>query len=488
MIDAVIIGGGFSGICAAIKLKQAGFEFLLLEKAMTIGGTWRDNTYPGCACDIPAALYSFSFAPGRNWTRIYPQQSEIQTYLERVFRDFELSPHTRFNIDVIECQFESAQNAWLISARTAHGMHRFEARHVIMATGPLNKPALPDLPGKDFFHGTQFHSMHWRHDIDLTGRRVCVIGTGASAVQFVPEIARIAASVTVFQRTPPWVVPRRDRPIGFFRAALRAVPVFRKIERAAIFWRHEMVAMAYLGNAAVLSAIKAIASRNMRKTFVDRAARVSITPSYDPGCKRVLLSDDWYPTLARSNVRVVSGAPKMIERNAVLTHENESIKTDVLIYATGFKAHDFVRPMKVVGRDGAELGGLWHNASAASYYGLCVNGFPNLFMLVGPNTALGHNSIVFMIEAQVGWVVNALTQARSEGRTTVEVTRSAQERVYANIQKKIAGTVWVTGGCNSYYKTDDGRVDTIWPDYSWKYWLKIRRFDVRDFAPPKAPT
>jgi cation diffusion facilitator CzcD-associated flavoprotein CzcO len=482
MIDALIIGAGFSGICAAIKLKQAGFEFLLLERAMTVGGTWRDNTYPGCACDIPSVLYSFSFAPSRNWTRTYPQQPEIQAYLERVFRDYELGPHTRFNIDVLECRFDETRSVWSVIARTTHGVHQFEARHVVMATGPLNKPALPDIPGRDFFHGVQFHSMNWRHDVDLTNRHITVIGTGASAIQFVPEIAKVAASVTVFQRTPPWVVPRMDRPVGAIRSVLRAIPGLQRLERSLVYWRNETVATAFLGGKRALSWIKSAAKWHMRRALTNKALQHSLTPNYEPGCKRILVSDDWYPALNRGNVRLICGSPKMIERAAVVTQNDETIKADMIVYGTGFKVQEFVRPMKVFGRGGVDLGEIWRDAPAKSYYGICVNRFPNMFALVGPNTGLGHNSIVFMIEAQMRWIIKALSRARDESKQIIEVTPEAEARVYGETQDKMSRSVWATGGCKSYYKAENGRIDTIWPDYTWKYWLKTRRFEARDFT------
>jgi cation diffusion facilitator CzcD-associated flavoprotein CzcO len=365
--------------------------------------------------------------------------------------------------------------------QTDAGAVTYESRFQVLGLGPLNKPSIPDIPGAENFLGPRFHSMQWRHDIDFTGKRVAVIGTGASAIQFVPEIAKTAAQVTVFQRTPPWIVPRRDSELGSVHRSLRRIALFRSIERAFIYWRNELVAVAFLGNRSLLSLLKRVGRWHMKQTLRGRTDLESLLPNYDPGCKRLLLSDDWYPTLAKPNVRVVPGEPKRIESDAVITASDESIATDVIVYGTGFRIQEFVRPVRVVGVAGVEAGALWRAAPAPTYLGIAARSFPNSFALVGPNTGLRHNSIVFMIEAQVHWIVQTLKHARDNKAKRIEVSEAAQRDWYANVQQRMRRTVWASGDCKSYYQAADGRIDTLWPDYTWRYWLRTRKFCAADF-------
>ncbi|MGL4231701.1 MAG: flavin-containing monooxygenase [Casimicrobium sp.] len=481
MLDVIIIGTGFSGICAAIKLREAGFSVLMLEQEDTLGGTWRDNTYPGCACDVPSVLYSLSFAPNKEWTRSFPQQPEIHAYMKRVFIDYELHDVTRFQHRVIRCEFDEASHCWRVSARTPISTVTFEARFQVLGLGPLNKPSLPRIEGEGSFRGQRFHSMHWQHDIDFADKKVVVIGTGASAIQFVPEIAKHAAQVTVFQRTPPWVVPRRDRALGALHRAARRVAILNWLERAFIYWRNELVAVAFLGNRRLLNALKWAGRWNIKRALRNHPHAEALIPDYAPGCKRLLVSDDWYPTLARANVRVVSSAPLRFDATGVFTAEGEHIDANVVIYGTGFRVQEFVRPVQVLGREGVDAAELWRDRPAPTYYGVAARMYPNSFALVGPNTGLGHNSIIFMIEAQVHWIVEAIKYARRNGYRRIEVRDDAQAACYECVQKQMKRTVWASGGCKSYYQATDGRIDTLWPNYTWKYWLFSRKFKASDF-------
>lgn len=489
-VDVAIVGAGFGGLCAAIRLRASGVQsVVILERSHEVGGTWRDNIYPGCACDVPSHLYSFSFAPNTRWTRPYPQQQEVQDYILRVTDDYALRPLIRFNTDVAAMRWLADQACWQIEIV---GQAPCMARHVVLATGPLNKPAIPDLPGLSSFTGQSFHSSHWRHDIDLRGKRVAVVGTGASAVQFVPEIAVDAAHVTVFQRTPAWVLPRWDKPYGAIRRwAYRYVPLLQRLSRWRVYWFNEFVGMGFMGSARIQGMLKRLAGHHLRQQVSDAAVRKDLTPDFNPGCKRLLISNTWFPALQRANVELVTQAVGGIAPNGVVGTDGRLYPCDVIIWGTGFKATEFVAPMRIygapspttatdVGTTAPELGSVWRGNPAASHLGITVAGFPNLFMLVGPNTGLGHNSIIFMIECQVDYVVKALASLRDRKQPVLQLRADVQRADYAAIQQKMKGTVW-SSGCKSWYQHADGHIDTLWPGYTWEYWLKTRRFESADY-------
>jgi cation diffusion facilitator CzcD-associated flavoprotein CzcO len=473
-----IVGAGFSGLCAAIRLGRAGFEdFVLFERGPDVGGTWRDNTYPGCACDIPSSLYSFSFELNPHWTRMYPLQAEIWGYLRRIVRKYGLRGRIRFHEELIEAQYDESPARWTLLFRSG----RTEAVDVLVnATGPLSKPAFPAIQGSATFPGPAFHSSAWRHDVDLRGKRVAVIGTGASAVQIVPEIAREAGQVTIFQRTAPWVLPRRDRPLARWERALyRSVPFAQRLLRWAVYLRQELLVFGFLGNASLQRRMRSWAEWLIARQVQDERLRANVIPDYAPGCKRLLVSNDWYPALARENVELVPEAVARIEGARLIGARGTAREADVLVYATGFAATDFVAPMKVRGRGGEELSATW-KGGAASHLGITVAGFPNLFLLVGPNTGLGHNSIVFMIEAQVNYLVRALRMMRRASLGTFELHPETQQRSYHSVQERMKRTVWMTG-CRSWYLSADGRNDTLWPGTTIGYWWKTLRFDSANY-------
>jgi cation diffusion facilitator CzcD-associated flavoprotein CzcO len=485
LIDVAIVGAGFGGLGAAIRLRESGVDSLvILERGTEVGGTWRDNVYPGCACDVPSHMYSFSFAPNRRWSRPYSQQAEIQDYILRVTEQYALRPLIRFGVEVQSLRWLAEHERWQIDLP---GQESVLARHVILATGPLNKPLIPDIPGVADFAGVAFHSNQWRHDVDLKAKRIAVVGTGASAVQIVPEIAPDAAQVDVFQRTPAWVVPRWDQPYGAARHWLYGhVPGLQRLSRWRVYWFNELVGMAFMGSKRLQDMLTRLATHHLHSQVADPALRVALTPNFNPGCKRLLISNTWFPTLQRPNVKLVTQAVARIAPEGVVGADGVLYPCDVIVWGTGFKATEFVAPMQIFGEPVAgtstepELGALWRSQPAATRLGITVAGFPNLFMLVGPNTGLGHNSIVFMIECQVNYIVRALDSLRSQGKAVLRLRPDVQRDDYALMQQKMKATVW-SSGCKSWYQNADGHIDTLWPGYTWEYWIKTRRFQVADY-------
>jgi cation diffusion facilitator CzcD-associated flavoprotein CzcO len=481
IIDVAIVGAGFGGLCAAIRLRDSGVQSLvILERSHEVGGTWRDNVYPGCACDVPSHMYSFSFAPNKEWTRPYPQQKEIQDYILRVTDSYALRPLIRFNTDVQAMRWIAEKECWQIEIS---GQPSLLARQVILATGPLNKPAIPDIPGVDSFAGESFHSGNWRHDVDLKGKRIAVVGTGASAIQFVPEIAPQALQVSVFQRTAAWVVPRFDNPYGPLRLwAYRWVPGLQRLSRWRVYWFNEWIGTGFMGSRRMQNVLRRLAIHHLRRQVAAPVMQKALTPDFHPGCKRLLISNTWFPTLQRSNVELVTQAVASIAPTGVVGANGTLYPCDVIVWGTGFKATEFVAPMRIYGEgaDAPELGSVWRDQPAATRLGITVAGFPNLFLLVGPNTGLGHNSIIFMIECQVHYIVQALKSLHERGQNVLRLRTEVQQDDYALNQRKMKGTVW-SSGCKSWYQNAQGQIDTLWPGYTWEYWLKTRRFQVSDY-------
>lgn len=474
-----IIGTGFSGLCMAIELKKKGIDnFTLYERANDVGGTWRDNTYPGAACDVPSVLYSFSFAQNPNWTRIFPPWSELHTYLRSVASQYDLLPHIRFGVEVSEMRFDERRLGWNIQFSSGETV---DAAVVVNGSGGLSNPAIPHIYGLESFEGTAFHSAEWRHDHELAGRRVAVIGSGASAIQFVPQIAPAAESVHVFQRSPNWIMPRGDAPLSVATRKLYARYPFRqRLQRWRIYWANEKLASAFLGNERLMEQYRTQALANLEAQVPDPELRAKVTPNYDPGCKRRLVSDDWYPALQRENVHLVTAGIEEIRPRSIVDSNGAEHEVDTIIFATGFQATNFLAPMKVFGVGGIELSDAWRDG-AATKHGMATAGFPNFFFLNGPNTGLGHNSIVFIIEAQARYIASAVRFMRRAGIAALELDRSVQNRSYAATQRRMRRTVWVSGGCTSWYQSADGRIDTLWPGTTLEYWLRTRIFRKSDY-------
>jgi cation diffusion facilitator CzcD-associated flavoprotein CzcO len=469
-----IVGTGFSGLGMAIRLKQEGeHDFVLLERADDIGGTWRDNTYPGCRCDVPSHLYSFSFAPNPNWSSTFSPQSEILDYLKDCAERFEVMPHVRFETELESASWDNDDEIWRIE--TSQGA--MTANVLIAAQGPLSDPSLPAVPGIETFEGTAFHSAQWNHDHDLTGERVAVIGTGASAIQFVPEIQPAAAQLHVFQRTAPWVIPHRNRPLKRWeRAIYRLFPPAQLAMRAGIYWARESFVLQFR-HRAVGKLLERIPMTHMRRQVKDPELRRKLTPDYRIGCKRILPTDEWYPALAQPNVEVIAGGLTEVRPHSVVAEDGTEREVDTIIFGTGFHVTDVPIADRVRGRDGRSLTETW-NGSMQAYKGTTVAGYPNLFFLVGPNTGLGHTSIVFMIESQVAYVLDALRTMRRRGARTLEVREEAQIAYNAELDRMTDDTVWVTGGCTSYYIDRNGHNSALWPTYTWPFRRQLREFDT----------
>lgn len=474
----VIVGAGFAGLAMAVRLEQAGIDdFVVLERGDDVGGTWRDNTYPGAACDVQSHLYSFSFAPNPLWSRSYSPQAEILDYLRDVARRFGIVPHLRLSTAVTGLHWVDDADVWRVDAPAAPG-GGYTANVVVSGMGALSEPRLPDIPGIDRFAGTMFHSARWDHGHDLAGERVAVIGTGASAIQFVPEIQPVVGRLSVFQRTPPWIIPRTDRPIGRrVQRLFRAVPAAQQAIRAGIYWGRELFAFGF-ADPRRMAVVERLARHLLDRQVADPVLRRRLTPDYTIGCKRILISNDWYPAITRQGVEVVTDGIAEVRPHSIVTTDGIERPVDTIICGTGFHVTDFPAADRMFGPGGASLGEVWRRTgSMEAYKGTAVAGFPNLFLLVGPNTGLGHTSMVFMIESQVAYVLDALRHMDGAAATTLEVRPEAQDRWNAGVQRRLAGTVWNRGGCRSWYLDANGRNTSLWPGYTWTFRRATRRFD-----------
>lgn len=478
VLDVAIIGSGFSGIGMAIQLVKAGMpNFKIFERAEDLGGTWRDNSYPGCACDVPSHLYSFSFEPNANWSRKFSSHHEIFAYLKRCFEKYKLQDKTRFGANISECNFDEHANQWVIKTDSGEA---FRARYLVMGAGPLNKPSIPTIPGADVFEGEAFHSSDWNHEYDVTGKHVAVIGTGASAIQIVPAIAEKVKTLSLFQRTPPWIIPRWDREISPFEQALyKWVPPLRWLYRNLIYWYQEQGGLAFVTNIGAHKTVEKLARWHIGKAIKDPALLEKLIPDYRIGCKRVLLSDDYYPAVARENVDVITSGVAKFDATGITSLDGNRYPVDAVIYGTGFAATEFVAPMHVYGTEGRELSKQWKQ-SAETLLGITTSGFPNLFVLVGPNTGLGHNSMVFMIEAQVNYIMSCLKSMKQQDNQRIDLKIEVQEAFSAEVQEKMAKTAWMSG-CKSWYLSPDGKNYTLWPGFTVSYWFKTRKFNPEHY-------
>lgn len=479
--DIAIIGAGFAGLGMAIALDKAGRgDYVILEKAAEIGGTWRENTYPGCACDIRSLLYSFSFEPKRDWSRQFPRQPEILQYLRHCVDRYGLAEHIEFGAEAVSMAYDDAAERWTV--RLADG-RTVDCRVLMAAMGPLHQPNIPRLAGAEEFRGPRFHSAQWDHGADLTGKRVAVIGTGASAIQFVPQIAKQAAEVTVFQRTPPWVMPKPDRPItGRLHRLFAAVPGFQRAYRWLVYWEAEATIVTFT-RPRLAGLGERMAQALIAKQIPDPDLRRKVTPGYRMGCKRVLLSNDYYPALAALHVRLVTDPVAKITSSGVVTADGAEYPADVIVYGTGFHVTDAFDHADISGADGISIQDSWRDGVEA-YLGLTVAGFPNLFILLGPNSGLGHNSMIFMIESQVHYVIKCLDLIDKRG--AVAVTGQAQRQFNTSLQRRFKGSVWSAGGCVSWYLDSAGVNRALWPGSTVRYWWQTRRLAARHFEPAAA--
>ncbi|THC46791.1 alpha/beta hydrolase fold domain-containing protein [Massilia sp. Mn16-1_5] len=476
--DALVIGAGFGGICVGVALRRAGVEdFLILEKGAEPGGVWRDNTYPGAACDVPSHLYSFSFAPNPGWSHTFARQGEIHAYLHDCVRRFELGKHLRYRTEVAAARYDEALALWEVSLASGE---RMRTRMLVSATGLLSRPLLPRLPGIDSFRGPAFHSAQWDHACSLSGKRVAVIGTGASATQFVPAIAGETAKLTVFQRSPAYVIARRDRAYRPWQQALfRRLPLAMRLHRGLIYVKYEARALAFTRMKAILSlAVGRPFRRMLARDVLNPDLRARLTPDYPIGCKRILLSDDYLSAFSRPEVALVTDPVRRITPGGIETEDGTRHEADVLIYGTGFAATEFLAPMRITGRGGRELNEAWREGAEA-FLGMTVPGFPNFFMLYGPNTNLGHNSIVYMLESQVEHVMRCRREMIAAGAASVEVEPTAHRRFNTRLHARLADAVWQ--GCSSWYLDRHGRNSANWPGFTFSYRLLTRHASLRAY-------
>ncbi|MEU1548255.1 NAD(P)/FAD-dependent oxidoreductase [Nocardia sp. NPDC005745] len=472
----IIIGSGFAGLGLAIRLTQQGRnDFLVLERGSDVGGTWRDNTYPGAACDVPSHLYSYSFALNPDWSRSFSKQGEIQQYIRDVSERYDVRDKHVFDCDVTSARWNTETALWEIESSKGS----FTADTVVSAVGALCEPALPDIKGINDFEGEIFHSARWNHDADLTGKRVAIIGTGASAIQIVPAIAAKVGHLDVYQRTAPWLLPRLDRPYTKAeRLAFKHVPGLQRLSRAAIYAARETQVVGLAKVPALMQLFEAIAKAKLRYEIRDPQLRAKVTPNFRIGCKRMLISNDYYPALARPNVDVVTDGIAEVRANSIVTEDGTEREIDALIVATGFHVTDSPTYETIFGRDGRTLSEVFDEIGQQGYKGSTIANFPNMFFLLGPNVGLGHTSMVYMIESQINYVADALATIDRLDLRTVEVRRDVQDAYNKDLQAKLAGSVWLTGGCSSWYLDKHGNNTTLWPDFTFEFRRLTRTFDV----------
>ncbi|TGK31782.1 NAD(P)/FAD-dependent oxidoreductase [Leptospira gomenensis] len=478
-LDAVIVGTGFAGLCMGVRLKKEGIHsFVILEQAGDVGGTWRDNHYPGAACDVQSHLYSFSFERNPNWSRMYGLQSEILEYLNHCTDKYALRPHIRFNASAESAVFDERSGLWTV--KTGNGLS-FKTKTVINGSGGLSRPSIPDIPGLKKFKGKLFHSARWDHTYDLKDKTVAVIGTGASSIQIVPAIQSAVKRLIVFQRTAPWVISKPDRAISRFeRGLFRIFPPVQWLFRLTIYWMLEFRVIAFTIHPGLMKVLEIFAMSYLNRQVKDPALRNKVTPNFTIGCKRVLISNDYYGALQKSNVIVITEGISEIGEKGIVTKDGEQHSADVLILATGFQAADATAPFTVKGLGGIDLNETWKNGPEA-YLGTTVSGFPNFFLIVGPNTGLGHSSMVLMIESQANYAIACIRSLRKKRLKYINVRKEVQDFYNRRIQARLEKSIWNTGGCVSWYRTKSGKNTTLWPGFTFEFRLKTRAVDLSHY-------
>lgn len=482
-----IIGTGFAGIIAAIRLQSAGYRsFVLFERAHDIGGTWRDNTYPGCACDVPSHLYSIATEPNPDWSRMFSSQPEIWAYLKKVVEKHHLQPHIQFNTDIVRQVFTAEHGYWQLTDRKGH---THTARIVIMATGPLNRPCLPNIEGMNTFAGKQMHSAQWDNTYDLHNKRVAVIGTGASAIQIVPAIAPEVAQLSVFQRTAAWIMPRHDRPItATEQARFKRFPKLQKLVREFIYELLEFRGLMFLGNKWIHRIGTRQAIAKLEKEVQNPKTRQQLTPTYQLGCKRILASDDYLPTFNRANVHLETDPIAHITHDAVITQQGNIYPVEVIIYSTGFVASEINTDERIIGLNGQSLFDEWQQTGLEAYRGTTISGYPNLAFVLGPNTGLGHNSVLHMMESQMNYIMQYIAHIVQCGNNGFLDLRPDVQKTYnEHLQAQFKGTVW-DSGCKSWYLNSKGKNTTLYPRLTRQFRRETRHFDISDYVISTAST
>ncbi|WP_081622365.1 flavin-containing monooxygenase [Jongsikchunia kroppenstedtii] len=474
-VKVVIIGSGFSGLGMAAQLRRHGYnDFVVLEKADSLGGTWRENTYPGCACDVPSLMYSYSFETRGDWSKVWSSQPEIEGYLQDVADKRGVTQKIHFGQKVVSGYWSESESRWHLNTDSGR---EYIARYVVSGVGALHIPNYPTIPGVADFTGQSFHSAVWDHNVDLRGKRVAVIGTGASAIQFVPHVQKDAGTLTLFQRTPAWVLPRKNFAVPSpFRTLLNKIGLARILARWAVYWGAESLAFGLNGHSNLMRPIEKLAQWNIARSVDDPELREKLTPTYRIGCKRILGSNDYYPALNAQNTTVVDESIAKLTSDAVVTAEGTSYPVDVIIYATGFHVTDGFDQLALKGACGKDLPTHWHETGINTHLGITTAGFPNLFFLLGPNTGLGHNSVVFMIEQQIKYIMKAIEALDGVGAQRIEVRPSVQQEFNSAIQRRLSKGVWTNGGCTSWYLDSQGVNRTVWPGFTWQYWRATKDF------------
>jgi len=482
--DVAIVGAGFGGLGMAIRLKQAGRDdFVVLERASDVGGTWHANTYPGCQCDIPSNLYSFSFARKSDWATAYPMREQILDYLHHCARRFGVEPHVELECELLDAGWDPDRGRWDIE--TSSGA--LSARVLVAAPGLLSEPCVPNLPGLDRFEGTTFHTSRWNHDHDLTGERVAVLGTGATAVQVVPSIREQVGRLFVFQRTPPWVIPHLDHEVGpRLQRLYERVPAAQRLVRGTIWGLHELLVPGMARDPRLLKGHELLARSNMRRGISDPDLRRRLTPDYAIGCKRILLSSDWYPAITSPGVELVTAGIREVRERSIVDGDGVEHRLDTIVFATGFVPSDPPIARRLRGREGRTLSETWQGSPQA-YLGTTVAGFPNLFLFYGPNTNLGHSSIVYILESQITYVLSALETMDDRGAACVEVRPQVQDVFNEEMQERLQASVW-NSGCSSWYLDRHGRNSIQWPGFTFEFRRRTRRFEPAEYrlSPPVA--
>ncbi|MEV6774067.1 NAD(P)/FAD-dependent oxidoreductase [Nocardia sp. NPDC051030] len=478
-LDVAIIGAGFAGIGAAIRLRQKGItDFAVFERGSRVGGTWRDNTYPGAACDIPSRLYSFAFAPNPEWSHTYSGSAEILSYIEAMVDEFGVRPSIRFDHTVTGLEFDEVSGLWDIAFE---GKPKVKARSVIVASGPLSNASFPRIPGIEDYEGHKIHSARWDHEYDFTGKKVAVVGTGASAVQIIPELVERAASVKVFQRTPGWVLPRANRRTsGLTKQLYRQAPVTQKLAREAWFWGHESVALGVVWKSPLTRVVESVAMLHLRSQVSDPWLRRQLTPDFRAGCKRLLISNDYYPALQRENCKLVTWPIARMSEKGIRTAEGIEHQFDCVVFATGFDVSKAGSPIPITGRDGRVLGDEW-SRGAYAFKSVTVAGYPNLFLTFGPNSGPGHNSALVYMEAQIEYLTDAIGILLSRDLRMLEVRQERQDRHNARLQQRLTATTW-NSGCSSWYLTEDGFNATMYPGFGTQYVRQLARVNLDDYV------
>jgi cation diffusion facilitator CzcD-associated flavoprotein CzcO len=484
-----VIGAGFGGIGASIKLAEAGeVDHVVFEKQADVGGTWLANTYPGCRCDVNSNLYSFSFAPNPEWSNTFSYQEEIQAYLRRVADEHGVIPRCRFSTSVDAARWDDTAKRWQIDVTGPDGPERHTADVVVSANGFLSEPALPHFDGLENFTGEVMHSAQWDPSKDLTGKRVAVIGTGASAVQLVPRIVGQVERLHLFQRTPAWILPHPGRQVKEGTKALyRRLPAAQRAVRAGIYYRNEYLVLPALLRSRRLDLIKKVSLKHLESQVPDPQLRAKLTPTFAPGCKRLTPTNEYFPAVADPTTELVTDGIDHFEGSTIVTRDGTAREIDVVILCTGFRVTDGTFPHLVTGRDGRTMREVWDGDSMGAYLGTTVARFPNFFLLAGPNTGIGHTSLVYMIEAQLPYVVDALRYMRDHDVSSIEVRPDVQLAFNEELQRKFALSVWTTGGCASWYLDRNGNNPTLWPDFTYRFARRLRRFDAAAYYQQQRP-